>query len=110
MADIINCALLYSADNGTQSHLSQTDKPNPDTWNAATVREQLTARGVTPVDSVSGVGTTNYNQVGYTAAVTFNTDKGAKTLNGGDFKAIFNLRAPGEIYLASSLYNVENKP
>lgn len=109
MADILNCSLLYAQDNGTAPHLSQTDKPNGDTWSASQVRDQLTARGISPITSVSGVGTGNYNQTGYTASVTFTTDKGSKTFNGADFKSVFNLRAPGEIYLASSLYNVESK-
>lgn len=108
-ADILNCALLYSLDQGTATHLSQLDKPNPDTWTAAQVRDQLTTRGVTPIDSVASVGNPEYSLVGYTSLVSFNTDKGAKTINGADFKAVFNLRAPGEIYLASSLYNVESK-
>lgn len=109
MADILNCTLLYAQDSGTASHLSQTDKPNPDTWTAAQVKDQLTSRGISPISSVSTVGTPNYNQSGYTSSVTFNTDNGAKTFNGADFKSVFNLRAPGEIYLASSLYNVEGK-
>ncbi len=109
MADIINCALLYSSDPGTAVHLSQLDKPNPDTWTASQVRDQLSGRGISPASSVTAVGAANYNQVGYTGSVSFTTNTGTKTINGTDFKAVFNLRAPGEIYLASSLYNVESK-
>jgi peptidoglycan hydrolase-like amidase len=109
MADILNCVLLYSADRGTKSHLSQTDKPNGDTWSGATVRDQLSSRGITPISSVTSVGAVNYNPVGYTGSISFNTNLGNKSFNGGDFKEIFSIRAPGEIYLASSLYNVENK-
>lgn len=108
-SDILNSILLYSKDNGTISHLSQTDKSNSDTWGREKVKEELKNRGVTPVSSVSGVGQSVYSNVGYTQSISFNTDVGSITFDGSIFKTIFNIRAPGEIHLQSSLFNVEKK-
>lgn len=58
--------------------------------------------------SVSSVSVT-YSDSGFTANVTFATDKGGQTLNGADFKKAFNLRAPGRIALKSGLFNLEQK-
>lgn len=108
-ADILNCIQLYQKDNGTISHLSQTDKSNSDTWSKDKVKEELRNRGVSPISSVSGVGTPIYSNVGYTQSISFDTDGGSKSFDGATFKTIFNLRAPGEIHLQSSLFNIEKK-
>lgn len=109
MADIVNAALLYQADNGTISHLSQTDKGNGDTWSREKIREELRNRGQTPVSNIQSVPDSQYSTAGYTARVSFNIDGGNKSFDGGLFKQIFNLRAPGEIHIASSLYNLEKR-
>lgn len=109
MADILNTALLYEKDSGTISHLSQVDKPTADTWSREKVREELRNRGVTPVNNVSGVPDPQYSNGGYTLRVSFSTDQGTKSFDGGLFRQIFNLRAPGEIHLSSALYHVEKK-
>ena len=109
MADIVNVALLYEKDSGTISHLSQTDKPSNDTWSREKVREELRSRGVTPVNNISSVPNPQYSNAGYTMRVSFETDQGTKSLDGGLFKQIFNLRAPGELHLASSLFNIEKR-
>lgn len=108
-SDILNCMMLYQKDNGTISHLSQTDKSNSDTWSRDKVKEELRNRGVSPISSVSGVGTPTYSNAGYTQSISFDTDAGNKSFDGGIFKTIFNIRAPGEIHLESSLFNVEKK-
>lgn len=109
MVDVINATLLYQADNGTISHLSQTDKGDGDTWSREKVREELRGRGQTPVNNIQSVPDPQYSTAGYTARVSFNTDGGSKSFDGGLFKQIFNLRAPGEIHIASSLFNMERK-
>lgn len=109
MADIINAALLYAADGGTISHLSQTDKSAPDTWSREKVKEELRNRGITPVENISNVPNPQYSNAGYTAQVSFDTNQGNKSFDGGLFKEIFNLRAPGELHLSSSLYNIEKR-
>lgn len=109
MTDIVNTALLYEKDNGTISHLSQTDKPTPDTWSRERIREELRGRGVTPVNNISGVPNPQYSNAGYTMRVSLETDQGNKGFEGGLFRQIFNLRAPGEIHLASALFNLEKR-
>ena len=56
--------------------------------------------------SVSSVSVV-YSNNGYTASLTFQTDKGAVTVPGGEFKEAFNLRAPGYIAIRSPLFNIE---
>lgn len=108
-ADIINSGLLYQADSGTISHLSQVDKGDSDTWSYERVKEELRKRGITPVSSIGDVPNPTYSNAGYTAQVSFNTDQGNKSFDGDFFKQIFNLRAPGEIHIASSLFNIEKR-
>ncbi len=103
--NIVNAVLLYKKDSGTISHLSQTDKSNSDTWSRDEVRNRLGGDAINEVNSIS----VSYSTGGYTSNVHFETDKGGKDIDGGDFRQIFNLRAPGEIWLASSLYNIEKK-
>jgi len=103
--DIANAALLYNKDNGTISHLSQPDKQNPDTWGREEVRRQL---GGDVLDSVSGVSVI-YSAGGYTSSVHLDTNKGSRDIDGTIFRQIYNMRAPGEIWLASSLFNIEKK-
>lgn len=50
-----------------------------------------------------------YAENGITSSVTFNTNRGAVTIEGLEFKKIFNLRAPGRISLKSGLFNIEKK-
>lgn len=103
--DIVNAVLLYNKDSGTISHLSQPDKANPDTWKQTEVRRQL---GGDVIDSVNGVSVI-YSAGGYTSSVHLDTDKGGREVDGATFRQIFNMRAPGEIWLASSLFNIEKK-
>ncbi len=107
MVDIVNALLLYQADHGTSSHLSQTDKPNEDTWSPSQVRLELENRGRTPVNAIHGVPTPTYSNQGFTQTVFFDTDRGNLSLSGEEFRAIFLLRSPGELQLKSSLYNIE---
>lgn len=104
-SDIVNASLLYQKDNGVLSHLGQVDKSNPDTWSKEEVRSRLGSDSVNEVKSIS----VTYSVSGYTDKVNVDTDKGNKSFSGADFRQIFNLRAPGEIWLASGLYNFEKK-
>lgn len=102
--DIANAAFLYNKDNGTLSHLSQTDKSNSDTWSKDQVKQEMRNRGMTPFDSVSSVSVT-YSTNGYTNSVNIN----GQNISGDNFRQVFNIRAPGEIWLASGLFNIEHK-
>lgn len=62
------------------------------------------------IGSVSGVSVSQGN--GTTNEVVFQTDKGEKRVNGGNFKTAFNLRAPGYLSIPQSgfaFYNIEKK-
>lgn len=103
--DIVNANLLYQKDNGSLSHLGQPDKSNSDTWSRDEVKNKLGGDVIGNVNSINVTYSTN----GFTNKVHIDTDKGNKDFDGEDFRQIFNLRAPGEIYLASGLYNFEKK-
>ena len=99
--DIVNAVLLFNKDNGTLSHLGQTDKSNPDTWSRDEVRNRIGGDAIGSVDSIS----VTYSTGGFTSTVHIN----GRDINGSTFRQIFNIRAPGEIWLASPLYNIEKK-
>ena len=92
-------------DGGTLSHLGQTDKSNPDTWSKDEVRSRLAGEQINQVSSVS----VSYSTSGVTGNVSLGTDKGTKNISGEKFREIFNIRAPGEIYIPSALFNIEKK-
>lgn len=108
-ADILNCSWLYTLDNGVVSHLSQIDKGNGDTWSKEQVRAELQNRGASPVASITDVTDTTFSDGGFTLSVNIVTDQGMRSFSGGDFRAIFNLRAPGELFCPSSLFSIEER-
>lgn len=107
-ADIVGAVYLYTKNSGDQKHLSQPDakscwgKSIPDTWSVDTVKEKSGIKEVTDVD-------VSYSSNGYTSEVRVKTNKGELKFSGEDFKAIFNLRAPGTLNLKSALFNIEVK-
>ena len=109
VADIVNVYLLAKEDGSAQKHLTQPDKSNPDgvdTWNAETVRSKLGDRAYTTIDTVSisaDFGT------GRTTQVTLSGNGKSTSINGGDFKTYFNLRAPSNIQIVGPLFNVEKR-
>lgn len=112
MADIVNAVIVYQADNGAQSHLSQEDSSCygdsiPDTWDKNKLRQEADDKGGS-ISSISGVSVT-YSEDGTTTQVSFNTNRGTVSFSGSDFYKIFNLRAPGALHLTSGLFNVEKK-
>ena len=107
-ADIIGALVLYKDNSDNQTHLSQPDakscwgKDINDTWSRDEIREKS---GIKTIDSVD----VSYSSGGVTAEVKVKTNKGEYKFSGEDFKAIFNLRAPGVIHLKSMLFNIEVK-
>lgn len=107
-ADIVGAVVLYKEDNDNQTHLSQIDASScwdediDDTWSRDEVAEKSGINSVSDVD-------VSYNSGGYTSEVTIKTNKGDVKVSGEDFKAIFNLRAPGAIQIKSALFNIEVK-
>jgi hypothetical protein len=59
-------------------------------------------------DSIGSISV-SYSTNGSTAKVVLNTNRGEVTIDGAEFKEIFNLRAPGYISIRSPLYNIEKK-
>ncbi|MBI4039497.1 SpoIID/LytB domain-containing protein [Candidatus Daviesbacteria bacterium] len=119
MADILNAIVIYKKDNGTITHLSQTDAANADTWSYDRLKQELKNRGEVPVDSISGLGQTQYSTSGYTTTVSFITNVGVKIFSAEDFRFIFNIRAPGRLWIPTlysgtkpvgpPFFNVEKK-
>jgi len=107
-ADIIGAMVLIKDDSGNQTHLSQPDakscwgKDISDTWSRSDVKEKS---GITEVKDID----VTYSSGGVTAEVKVKTNKGDYTFGGEEFKAVFNLRAPGAIHLKSLLFNIEMK-
>lgn len=105
-ADIIGAMVLYKDDNNNQTHLSQPDAKScwgediSDTWSRSDVKDKS---GISEVKDIS----VSYSSSGVTAEVKVKTNKDDYTFSGEDFKAIFNLRAPGAIHLKSQLFNIE---
>ncbi|MFH1832870.1 MAG: SpoIID/LytB domain-containing protein [Candidatus Levyibacteriota bacterium] len=112
LADIVNVLMLAKADSGTQKHLSQVDKPNPDgvdTWESDKVKQELNSRGITPYNNISDGNVDWDKNTGRTTTISFNGDAGTKSFDGGEFKNYFNLRAPSNINIVGPLYNVEKR-
>ncbi len=112
LADIINVILLAKADSGTQNHLSQQDKPNPDgtdTWDGGKIRSELQNRGVKAFSSVSSINVSFDTNGGRVTSVNISGDAGSTSVNGTDFKNFFNLRAPANIQIVGPLFNFEQK-
>jgi len=101
MADILNAWKILNEGGGDTSRVS----PVGDCWggNPYSVSELASIGGYTSVTGVTVV----YSNSGSTQNVTFQTNKGAKTISGSEVKEAFNLRAPGYIGVKSSLFNIE---
>ena len=97
---------MYENDENNQKHLSQPDANScwdeniDDTWSRDKVREET---GIEDVNSID----ISYSSGGVTAEVKVKTNRGEYKFSGEDFKAIFNLRAPGAIHIKSLLFNIE---
>ena len=112
VADIANVLMLAKKDSGTQTHLSQPDRPNPDgveTWDRERVKQELKNRGSTPYSSVSNISIDWDKNLGKTTSITISGDGGTNSFDGSEFRNFFNLRAPANIQIVGPLYNVERK-
>lgn len=117
-ADIINAWIVRNNPNG-----ADTGRIQPVTINTC----QIAGSGGNPfsmeelrnlannsggaVTSVSSVSVSHTNQ-GQTAQVKVETNRGTLTISGSEFKAIYNLRAPGQLRIPQSsfaFFNIEHK-
>lgn len=109
LADIVNVLMLAKKDSGTQVHLSQTDKPNPDgqeTWDGARAKQELGSQAFNVISDVSVAA--DFGS-GRTTTVTVSGDGKSASFDGGEFKNYFNLRAPANINIVGPLFNVEKR-
>lgn len=109
MADIVNVLMLAKKDSGTQVHLSQTDKPNPDgqeTWDASRVKQEL---GGSAFNTISDISVSADFGSGRTSTVTVSGEGKSQSFSGSEFKDYFNLRAPSNINIVGPLFNVEKR-
>ncbi|OGK24067.1 hypothetical protein A3C25_05130 [Candidatus Roizmanbacteria bacterium RIFCSPHIGHO2_02_FULL_38_11] len=112
VADIVNAILLARSDSSTGDHLYQTDKPHPyggEVWSEDRVKQELRNRGISPYSNVSDVSVGADFNTGLTSSVNVLGDAGSQSINGGEFKNWFNLRAPANIQIVGPLYNVEKR-
>jgi len=113
-SDIINALIIFTHNSDEQSHLSQVDakscwgKDIEDTWDYDEVKKESEKYDGGGVSEIKSVGV-DYSSGGYTDSVTVKTDKRTLTFSGDTFRYVFNLRAPGAIWLPSALFNVEKK-
>jgi len=103
VADIVNVLLLAKADPSTSEHLYQTDKEIPSTWDAGKVKQELQARNITPLNSVSSISVSADFSSGQASTVSVD----GQSFSASEFKSYFNLRAPANIQIVGPLFNVE---
>ncbi len=94
VVDIVNAYILWELDNNAIIHLSQTDKGIPDTWSAEQVRQEITSRRGTPINSVSSISV-GWDGSGISKTISVN----GRNFDAQKFKNMFNLRAPGNIQI-----------
>lgn len=103
MADVLNAWVVLYQGVGDSTRVT----PESDCWGGNPYnKDELRSLG--GFTSVSGVSV-QYSNTGVTASVTFSTNKGSQSINGGEFYKAFNLRAPARIALKSGLFNIEQK-
>lgn len=108
MADILNAWVVLIREGQSDDRVT----PNGPCWDGnpysvGELRDRANGLGG-GYSRVTGVSVT-YRSDGVTDSVVFNTDKGSVTVDGGEFKKAFNLRAPGRVALKSGLFNIEKK-
>lgn len=109
-SDIVN-AVLYFTKTNDQGHLSQNQNCisgcDPNSWSKDELKRQVSDKGG-PISRINSVSV-DYSTGGYTKTVRVGTDKGDLVFDGGDFRDIFTLRAPGALTAKSGLFNIEKK-
>ncbi|OGM10790.1 hypothetical protein A2Z22_02800 [Candidatus Woesebacteria bacterium RBG_16_34_12] len=102
LADILNSWQVLYTGGGDTSRISPIDTS---CWggNPYSISELSAIGGYNSVSSVSII----YANDGSTKTIYFDTNKGSISIDGGEFKRAFNLRAPGYIGIKSSLFNIE---
>ena len=108
MADILNAWVVITKHGQSDDRVTPTGPcwgGNPYSTNELRDRANTLGEGYSSVSSVS----VTYRDDGVTDSVTFGTNRGSVSIDGLDFKNIFNLRAPARIALKAGLFNIEAK-
>lgn len=108
VADIFNTIELARRDSGVTDKLYQPDKPHPnggEVWSPDKVKQELRARGGSPLDSVTDISVS----VDFGSGKTTSVSAGGISISGNEFKDWFNLRAPSNIQIVGQLFNVEKR-
>jgi peptidoglycan hydrolase-like amidase len=109
MADILNAWVVYTKGTGSEkSHISPLttscwggDPYSPDKM--GDTAEKYISNRYTSVSDVN----VDISNGGYTSKVTLKTNNGAVSIDGGVFKTVYNLRAPGYVSIKNTLYDFE---
>jgi len=105
MADILNAWVLWKK--GDKGHISPTTTScwggKPYSLDEMAARADKYGEKYTNVNNVD----VDISNSGYTSTVHFQTNRGTVSINGTDFKEVFNLRAPGFVAIRSRLYDFE---
>jgi hypothetical protein len=106
VADIVNAILLSQKDNSINSHLAPPDQGG---WSIDRVKEELKNRGTSPYNTINSISVSWDKSLGQTTQVNISGDVGSVSFDGATFKTYFNSRAPANIAIVGSLYNVERR-
>jgi peptidoglycan hydrolase CwlO-like protein len=110
MADIANSWVVWKKGSSSeQSHITPvtTDCWGGDPYSYDKMREKADDRG----DAYSKVTSVkvDVSNSGYTSQVHLTTDKGTISIDGAEFKTVFNLRAPGYVAIRNRLFDFERE-
>lgn len=111
-ADILNALIVSKADGEAAKHIFPVDVnscfgKSEDVWDMGRMKDEANKHGGA-INSVNNISV-SYSTGGQTASFRVQTNRGELSFSGDEFKTIFNLRAPGRIFLQSSLFNIEKK-
>lgn len=103
-ADLFNAAILSAYDSSYNQYLSPQASGG---WSYDRVIQELKAKGQPWIDQATAVGVGmdgrgNTNQISVVGA-----NGSAKTLDGKQFRGVFNLRSPGTLVIYTSLFDVQ---
>ncbi len=111
MADILNAWVVWRKGSGSeQDHITPvtTSCWGGDPYSHDEMAEKASDYG-SEFTSVSSDVDVEISNGGYTSKITFKTNKGSISIDGQEFKAVFNLRAPGYISLKNKLFDFVTK-
>ena len=108
MTDILNAWVLWKND----KDLGRISPITTDCWGGDPYSIDKMAEVANDLDgeftSISSVSV-EYSNNGFTSKVKFETNRGSISIDGAEFKSVFNLRAPGYIAVKNKLFDLRRK-